>query len=523
MRTSICYFALLVLSFSVAFGASGPARVANAPSPSVTEHTILVAGQPLHYRATAGYLPLQDSTGKPLAQMFFVAYERLEDETVVGSRTSVVGDGTHAQNRLPTTDYRLPQNRPLTFAFNGGPGACSVWLHLGGIGPQRVPLGDEGTTLPAVDRLVDNEATWLTFTDLVFVDPVGTGFSRAAPGVEERQFYDFQRDAETDAAFIRLFVTQFGRWLSPTYLVGESYGTTRAVAMTRRLQDHDGLYVRGLILLSSALNLQVISLDAGNDLPYALALPTYAAVAQYQGVLPAPSAPDLARSLRRVQSWALTDYLALLAQGSLLSPGDARLAARRLSEYTGLPEEMVREHHLRVGPAAFSASLLSRQGRVLGLLDGRVTAPARSADSGRFSTDPALFITVGPYVAAFNRYVRADLGFATDRPYIYLSPSANDDWNWGPGRRGYLNVAPTLAESMSLDERLHVFAAAGYYDLTTPYLSQQYVFNHLNLPSDLRSHLTFHIYPTGHQIYTVPESLAQLTADAGAFVAGAQP
>jgi len=418
---------------------------------------------------------------------------------------------------------RHPQSdRPLTFAFNGGPGASSVWLHMGAFGPKRALLGDDGTTLPLSRELVDNEFTWLQFTDLVFVDPVGTGFSRAAPGVAPGQFYEVQKDIETCTDFVRLFVTRHGRWLSPQFLVGESYGTARVVGMARRLQDRYGLYVRGLVLLSSALNLQVISPDPGNDLPYVLSLPSYTAVALYHNQLPARPASDLQRSLRRVQAWALSDYVAALAQGTRLAPADSRTIARRLSEYTGLPEDMVTQNRLRIGPFTFARSLLGREDRALGLLDGRVTAPSQVANSRRGWTDPALFIVVGPFVSAFYSYIHTDLGFVTGLPYIFLSDQANESWNWGQARQGYLNIAPTLAEAMSLDDRLRVFAAAGYYDLTTPYLGQQYVFNHLDLPSDLRSNLTFHLYPTGHQVYTSPDSLRQLTADVRAFVTGSR-
>ena len=341
-------------------------------------------------------------------------------------------------------------------------------------------------------------------------------------------------------------MTQHGRWLSPQYIVGESYGTTRAVGVARRLQDRYGLYLRGLVLLSSALDLQVISFDPGNDLPYVLSLPSYTAVAFYHGKLPRRSEGKRVRSeedrsassylltfprshflnlspldrvLQEVEAWALADYLPALAQGASLSPGESRDIAGKLAGYTGLRQDVVAGNHLRISAFGFTQDLLSGENRVLGLLDGRVTAPAISS-SRRTWTDPSLFLVAGPFVTAFHSYIRADLDFKTDRPYIFLSNQANESWNWGPARQGYLNVAPTLAEAMSLDNRLRVFAAAGYYDLTTPYLGQQYVFNHLDLPPDLRPNLAFHLYPTGHQIYTSPDALRQLTADVEAFVAG---
>jgi carboxypeptidase C (cathepsin A) len=562
----------------------GPPCGRAAPECSVTEHTMLVQGRPIHYRATAGYLPIQRDSGQLLANIFFVAYERLDggQETVgTGPRAGPEDQGGH--QGVP------PQNRPITFAFNGGPGASAVWLHMGAFGPKQALLANDGTALPTSNRLVDNEYTWLEFTDLVFVDPVGTGFSRPGPGLDADQFYEVQKDIEITADFVRLFVTQYERWLSPQFLAGESYGTARAVGAARRLQDRDGLYVNGLILLSSALNLGTISFDPGNDLPYALSLPSYTAVAQYHGKLsrrlegtkvkarPAPGPatagpwdrqsgspnaysrvwkpyldwpserraavlraegslglpiPRLAfgeqpptraafsvrpRALLEAEQWALSEYLPALAQGRSLSPADSREIARRLAEYTGLSEDMIVQNHLRIATAGFAQMLLGREEQVLGLLDGRVTVPKVQVPR-RSWIDPSLFIVEGPFVATFNSYVRTQLGFRTDRPYIFLSDKANESWNWGSARQGYFNIAPVLAEIIGLDNRLRVFAAAGYYDLTTPYLSQEYVFNHLGLPPGLEQNITFRHYHAGHQIYTSQDALRRLTDDVRAFV-----
>jgi len=524
---------------------TAPRRSAAVPECSVTEHTMLVQGRPIHYRATAGYLPIRRDSGQPVANIFFVAYERLASGVprLRGPQPPEGGTGTpNAINRVwePT-----PNGRPITFAFNGGPGASAVWLHMGAFGPKRAVLANDGTALPSSNQLVDNEQTWLEFTDLVFVDPVGTGFSRAAAGVDADQFYEVQKDIEIATDFVHLFVTQYERWLSPQYLVGESYGTARAVGMARRLQDRYGLYVNGLTLLSSALNLGVISFDPGNDLPYALSLPSYTAVAQYHGKLPrrlegkrvrreegknaSPSylltfppshllgLPPPDRALQEVEAWALGDYLAALAQGRRLPPAESREIARRLAEYTGLPEDMIVQNHLRIGTAGFAQSLLGRENRMLGLLDGRVTAPNVQVLRRRW-VDPSLFIVEGPLVATFNSYVRTQLGFQTDQPYIFLSDRVNESWDWGPGRHGHFNIAPVLAELIGLDTRLRVFAAAGHYDLTTPYLSQEYVFNHLGLPPDLEQNITFRHYHAGHQIYTSQDALRQLTDDVRTFV-----
>jgi carboxypeptidase C (cathepsin A) len=485
---------------------TAPRRSDAAPECSMTEHTMLVQGRPVHYRATAGYLPIRRDSGQLIANIFFVAYERLDREGVTS--------GPNPQSAIRNPQLTI---RPITFAFNGGPGASAVWLHMGAFGPKRAVLANDGTALPASNRLVDNEYTWLEFTDLVFVDPVGTGFSRPGPGVDADQLYEVQKDIEITADFVRLFVTLYERWLSPQFLAGESYGTARAVGAARRLQDRYGLYVNGLILLSSALNLGAISFDPGNDLPYALSLPSYAAVAQYHGKLQERSPSEGERLPRRVHAWALGDYLTALAQGRLLSPAESREIARRLAQYTGLPDDTIVQNRLRISTVAFARGLLGGENRVLGLLDGRVTAPNVQVPP-RSWIDPSLFIVEGPFVAAFNDYIRTQLGFRTDRPYIFLSDKANESWNWGSGRHGYFNIAPVLAESIGVDNRLRVFAAAGYYDLTTPYLSQEYVFNHLGLPPGLEQNITFRHYHAGHQIYTSQDALRQLTDDVRTLV-----
>ena len=514
---------LVTASAIALFHTSLPAAIAYPPPEdqqatlSVTRHTMQIGGRELHYRATAGYLPVRDHVDKPLADIFFVAYEREDvDSSEVSDLTRVAPPGGPTVGGGAASSLRA---RPLTFAFNGGPGASAVWLHMGALGPRRAVLGGEGTALPASDALMDNEFTWLEFTDLVFVDPVGTGFSRAAPGIEARQFYEVQKDIEINGAFIRLFVTDHARWLSPQFIVGESYGATRAAAMVRHLQDRYALYLDGLLLLSAALNLATVSFDPGNDLPYVLALPSYTAVASYHGLRAEKPSLNLEKGLERVRTWALEDYAAALALGSALPEARFRETAKRLAEYTGLPEETVVQNHLRISSFTFGQQLLAHPQQVLGLLDGRVTTAAGGPDRRRY-TDPSLFVVQGPFVATFNSYVRSDLGFRTERTYIFLSEEANQSWDWGPGQRGYLNVAPALAEAMSLDNRLRVFAAAGIYDLATPFLSQEYVLNHLDLAGNLRRNITFRLYSGGHQIYTSPESLRQLSRDVKAFMAG---
>ena len=458
---------------------------------SVTEHTLLVGGTTLHYTATAGYLPIRGRSDRVVADIFYVAYERQD----------TASQGT---------------SRPITFAFNGGPGSSAVWLHMGGLGPRRALLAENGTALPRSVTLQDNEYTWLEFTDLVFVDPVGSGFSRPADG-DAKQFYEVQRDAEIASDFVRSFVTRHNRWLSSQYIVGESYGTIRAVLMTRYLQDHYGLYIDGLVLLSTALNMGAITFDPGNDLPYVLSVPSYAAAARYHRRGGERMPLDSEKSLDKVKDWALQDYIAALAKGSSLRETEFRQVAGRLADYAGLPERLVASSRLRISNGDFVQELLRSQGRTLGLLDSRVTMGNVGSIRHQW-IDPAFFLVQGPFVAAFNDYVRVELGFKADLTYVFLSEQANQAWNWGEARHGYLNVAPILAEAMNLDNRIRVFNAAGYYDLATPYASQEYVLDHLGLPAGLLANITLRHYPAGHQIYTSTDALRQLTSDVRAFI-----
>ncbi|HEY2585332.1 MAG TPA: hypothetical protein VGI81_06165, partial [Tepidisphaeraceae bacterium] len=292
---------------------------------SVTEGQVTVHGQPLRYKATAGTLALKDEAGKPLADMFFVAY----------------------QKQPASSD---PSSRPITFVFNGGPGAAAVWLHLGVAGPRRIALNDVGGPPAPPYHLVDNDDTWLTATDLVFIDPVGTGFSRAAAGQKPEQFYGVEEDIRSVGQFIRLYTTRYQRWLSPKFLAGESYGTTRASALSQYLLDN-GISLNGIILISCVLNFQTISVGNGNDLPYVLYLPTYTALAWYHKKLPADLQADLTKALNESEGWALNGYMAALALGSQLPQADRETAVKKLARLTGLSENYVDRANLRVDPS----------------------------------------------------------------------------------------------------------------------------------------------------------------------------
>lgn len=464
-----------------------PAAQASIDAPVVTRHAITLAGERLDYTASAGTIPLIDPSDKLLARMFYVAY------SVADAR-----DG----------------RRPVTFAFNGGPGASSMWLHLG-VGPKTVPLPEQGTALPHDSTLVDNPHTWLSFTDLVFVDPVGAGYSRAAHGVDESQFYDTVRDIDAAAAFVRRWLTRHGRWGAPKFILGESYGTTRAAALVNRLQDAEGIDPAGAILISSVLDFHTIAYDDANVLPYVLALPAYAATAWYHRRL----AGELAQVLRDAERWAMQEYLVGLSQGASLPQTQRERLIERLAHFTTLERAELEQRGLRVNPSRFGRLVLGPDAPRAGRFDSRVTTASASRPSRDGDTDPSFFLVTGPWLEALVPYLRQDLNYPSELRYEYLSREANRSWKWRPpGAQGYLYVADELAEAMARDPRLRVFAAAGIYDLATPYLAQKYALDQMAIDPALREHLRFKTYRAGHQIYTDPESAMRLRDDVEGFV-----
>jgi carboxypeptidase C (cathepsin A) len=457
--------------------------------PSVTHHTIEFNGIILNYTATAGFISLKDETGKPKAYLFFTAYVK--------------------------DDLENRSERPVTFAFNGGPGASSIFLHLGALGPKRALLGDV-EALPPPYRLVTNEYTWLDFTDLVFIDPVGTGYSRPAPGVDPKVFYGVKGDIQSVGDFIRLYCTQYQRWLSPKFIAGESYGTTRAAGLSGYLQNKLGMNLNGIFLISEVMNFQTIMFTAGNDLPYILYLPAYSEAAWYHRRLPPALQADLPKAREVVEQFALNEYVLALAKGDGLPDGERDRMIERLADYTGLPVTYIKNSNLRITREGFTRELLRDEDLRIGVLDSRITGRYRVE---HFMEDPSVFVVTGPLVATWNDYVRNELKYETDAPYEILSTKVNELWNWesATGGLGYVNVAQTLRQAMSENRFLKVFIASGYYDLDTSYFATQYTVNHLGLDPALRGNITLGHYDAGHQMYTHLPSLKRLTADAAAF------
>lgn len=454
---------------------------------STTHHTLNINGNSLSYTATAGYMPMKNEANTFIAKIFFIAYTRDNQKT--------------------------DSQQPIAFAFNGGPGSSSIWLHMGALGPKRVELPNNGTILPKSYELVDNEYTWLDFTDIVFVDPVGTGYSRASDDANAQQFYNMDEDVKIMGEFVRLYVTEYQRWLSPKYIVGESYGTTRAVALTGQMQNKHGMLIDGLILISAALNFETFSFDEGNDLAYVLVIPSYTAAAWYHNKL----SGDLQASIQKAKDWAINEYISALAKGSSLSDSEHKKIINRLTDYSGLSESYIESNQMRIPSFQFTSELLRDSSFIIGQLDSRVKIPYIQTAREYPSNDPSLFIVEGPFVAVFNEYVRNDLGFNTDIPYKFLSDKINESWTWSKGQQGYVNVSDSLTQALSFNEHLHIFVASGYFDLTTPWLSQEYTLTHLVLKPVLRKNITHKFYESGHQIYTSTDALEKLTQDVSLF------
>jgi len=491
----------LLASGALLTGQTRPAGPAGAPCTtapaagrcSATRHEVRVAGRWLRYTAVAGLLDVRDEAGNVQAEMFYVAY---------------------------TLDGAAAASRPITFAFNGGPGSASLWLHLGAMGPRRVVLGPDGKAPPGRVRRVDNEDTWLTFTDLVFIDPVGTGYSRGGPGVPTRSFFNTDKDVDSIAGFIRTYVSRNGRWASPKFMAGESYGTTRIAGVVRRLQKRDGMYFNGLVMLSSALNFQTFIHAPGNDLPYMVNLPGYTAVAWYHRKLPADLQKDLAKTLRQAERFAIETYGPALAAGDALPPARRKEIVQALHRYTGLPEAVIDHRDLRIPVYVFAAELLRADGQVVGVLDGRVAGPAMRPGACMAAYDPAMALVAGPFTAAMQDYLRSELNFRIDRRYVYLSSAANRSWDWGCAGfgGGYVNMMDDLRRAMTENTRLRVLSVMGSFDLTTPYFGQVYVLRHLGLAPPLRANIRAVRYPAGHQVYNQDASRKRFSEDAAAFI-----
>ncbi|HET9895977.1 MAG TPA: peptidase S10 [Streptosporangiaceae bacterium] len=459
-----------------------------------TAHTITIDGTELSYTATAGRIVLR-------------AEGHTDDKF----------DGSKAKAEIFVISYVLDggdTGRPVTFAFNGGPGSSSVWLHLGLLGPRRVLMGDAGELMPPPYGIGDNTETLLRHSDLVFIDPVSTGYSRVVKGGEPKEFHGYTGDLESVAEVIRLWTTRNGRWMSPKYLCGESYGTTRAAGISQYLQERFGMYLNGLMLISAYLDGGSGHFSPGNDVPYVNYLPTYAAVAHYHG-------KHGDRSLREVldeaEEYAAAEYPRILALGSRASAGDRQAAAAKLASLTGLSAEYVDQVNLRPEHIRFLTELLRDQRRTVGRIDGRFTGWESDYGKESWSHDPSIDAITGPYAAVLNHYVRSELGYGNDLPYEVLTARVRP-WSYKEFEAQHLHVLDKLAEAMRTCPHMRVHVACGYYDLATPYFAAEYDIAHLAIPAELAGNVEFAYYEAGHMMYVHEPSRLDQSARLAAFV-----
>lgn len=471
-------------------GSPIPSAPAQEDKPIVRKQEILLHGQPLRYTVTTGFLPIKNESGEIEASIFYIAYTRESNDP--------------------------PSKRPLMVSFNGGPGSSSVWLHLGAIGPKRVKMNPDGSLPPAPYELVTNENTWLDKTDLVFIDPVGTGYSRATKVELARKFNGIQGDLASVGEFIRLYITRNERWSSPLFLVGESYGTTRAAGLSGYLIDK-GIAFNGILLISTVLNFQTIRFIKGNDLPYILYLPTYTATAFYHKKLAPSLQGDLQETLKEVRQWAQGPYAEALAKGDRLTVAERAQVAAKLAYYTGVSQRYVEDSDLRLEIMRFTKELLRDKRTVVGRLDSRLTGWDGNNAAERQEYDPSNAAIRPPYTAMFNDYVSRELGFKSDLTYFILGGGIQG-WDWGSAENGYADVSDHLRVALSRNPHMKVFVGSGYYDLATPFFAAEYTLSHLGIDASVRKNFTLAYYDAGHMMYIHEPSLAKLRKDAGAFV-----
>ena len=449
--------------------------------------SIQVGGKTLKYTVTTGYMPIKDKNGKTEAKMFFMAY------TLDGAT----------------------KKRPLMFSFNGGPGSASVWLHLGALGPKRVKMLDNGFMPPPPYKLVDNDQTWLTETDLVFIDPIGTGYSRTI-NPSNTKFFGVNGDIQSVGEFIRMYLSRHNRWLSPLYLVGESYGTTRAAGLAGYLFNK-GIAFNGIALVSSVMNFQSLRFADGNDLPLVLIFPSYASTAWYHKKLSSDlQNKSVTQVLREAENFATNELAPAFLKIDKLSSEEKQKLLEGFSRYTGLSKTFIDENNFRVELSEFMKELLRDRKRNIGRLDSRFTGIDKVVAGNGSDFDPSLTAIRPPYTATFSDYVRRDLGFKTDLEYYILGGGVGR-WNWNVNNR-YADTSGGLRNAMQRNPYMKVFVASGYYDLATPYFATEYTLSNMNLEKSLRKNISVKYYEAGHMMYIQTKSLKKLKLDISAFI-----
>src|SRR5436190_5156145 len=458
--------------------------------PIVTKHTTHAGSRQLSYTTTTGYMPIKNgATGETEARIFYMAY---------------------------TLD-NAPAGRPLMFSFNGGPGSASVWLHLGALGPRRIKMMDDGMLPPPPYEMEDNAATWLTETDLVFIDPVGTGYSRATKPEIASKFFGVNGDIESVGEFIRMYLGRSERWMSPLFLVGESYGTTRASGLSNWLFEH-GIALNGIALISTVMNFQTIRFADNNDLPLVLILPSYSTTAWYHKKLPpAMQSKTVAQVADESRKFAANEYLPAMLHIDALSASERDTLADKFSSFTGLSKEFIERNNFRVDLGEFNKELLRSERRTTGRLDSRFKGIDRDAASDNPDSDPSMNAIRPPYTSAFNSYVRGELGYKSDVEYYILGGGITAPWNFNVINQ-YADTSIPLKDAMAKNPYMKILVAQGYYDMATPFYAAEYTFSAMNLDPTLRKNINFEYYEAGHMMYIEKNSLAKLKRDASAFI-----
>jgi len=477
-------------------GEDKPAEKKEKPLPKAVtrEGSVMIGGQEVAYKVTAATisLPDEEDSTKERARVFYQAY---------------IAEPRKGQ----------PSNRPIAFCFNGGPGSSSVWLHLGGLGPRRVKLDEAGTGVTLAKPpygLVDNEHSILDLCDLVFIDPVSTGFSRPEDSKDAKQFHGLEGDIESVGAFIHQYCSKNGRWDSAKYLIGESYGGIRAAGLVNHLQDRYGMYLNGIVLVSALLDFGTLLNHEGNDNPYLLFLPALANTANYHKKAPGAN-PDAV--YREALAFAYGDYADALLAGSALPDAQRQAVATRLAALTGIPRDEFLRANLRLDESIFRKLLLRAEGKSVGRFDSRVIGidPDKAAQYPDY--DASYAVVYGPFASAFNHYLREEIGFESEDTYEILTGNVQP-WNYTPFTNRYVNMNQRLTEAMTNNPHLKVFVALGYYDLATPPAAIEYSLNHLRIDPSLRPNIVTAYYEGGHMMYTNLSALAKLKTDLAAFM-----
>ena len=471
--------------------ASDTAAKPDAMAPVTTEHEVTINGQPVPYTATCGTLEVTlDAPDKPKERIFYVAYVRSDVENLA--------------------------ERPLTFCFNGGPGSSSVWLHMGAFGPRRVRIDVDTLRRPPA-LAEDHDRSLLDITDLVFIDPIGTGFSKPTHG-KGADFHKVQGDIESVGEFIRRYVSANARWQSPKFLAGESYGTTRAAGIVAWLQSRHGMYFNGLLLISLALQFQCILWRETNELPYILFLPAFAATAAYHGMV---EVDDVEAFIQEAEQFAIERYGPALMKGSRLSESEAQSIAREVARFTGLSADYVRQCNNRIRMTRFCKSLLRARRQTVGRLDSRFTGYEADAAGEEISKDPAMNPLLSAFGSAFFHDLRTRLKVDNDEVYELLNLKVNEAWEYGQGN-AYLDVTADLREAIHNNPDLKIYVASGQYDLATPPFAADYTLSHLGIEPKFQGAITHSVFPAGHMMYIHEASMDAMRADLLAFYEGSQ-